>query len=299
MQLKWLEDFIVLAQERSFTRAAELRHVTHPAFGRRIRALEAWAGTALVERGGGPVTLTPAGLGFLETANHMARSLAQSHEEMQSLAGRQARTVTLTTGRTLARTLVADWLVRVQPILQGGELCIRTRALADTVAMLERNEADFSLVYHHPALAIRLDARQFMHLTVASDRLVPVSRATAQGQARYRFDAGDTAPLPYLAYAPQLALGRLIEDHLAHHPLAPRLQRVVECDSADAHYEYVQKGLGVAWLPWSMVHADCAAKRLAPAGDAQLEVRFDVRLYRPKRRLGPMAEALWAALARR
>ena len=39
MQLKWLEDFIVLAQERSFTRAAELRHVTHPAFGRRIRAI--------------------------------------------------------------------------------------------------------------------------------------------------------------------------------------------------------------------------------------------------------------------
>ena len=81
MQLKWLEDFIVLAQERSFTRAAELRHVTHPAFGRRIRALEAWAGTPLVERGGGPVTLTPAGHSFLETAGHMARSLAQSHEE--------------------------------------------------------------------------------------------------------------------------------------------------------------------------------------------------------------------------
>ena len=41
MQIKWLEDFLMLAQERSFTRAAELRHVTHPAFGRRIRALEA------------------------------------------------------------------------------------------------------------------------------------------------------------------------------------------------------------------------------------------------------------------
>ena len=43
MQLKWLEDFVALAQERSFTRAAELRHVTHLAFGRRIRALESWA----------------------------------------------------------------------------------------------------------------------------------------------------------------------------------------------------------------------------------------------------------------
>ena len=298
MQLKWLEDFIVLAQERSFTRAAELRHVTHPAFGRRIRALEAWAGTPLVERGGGPVTLTPAGQSFLETAGQLARNLAQSHEELQSLAGRQARTVTLATGRTLARTVVADWLVRLQPLLQGGELCIRTRALAETVALLERSEADFSLVYHHPALAVRLDARQFTHLTVASDRLVPVSRATAQGPALHRFGPEGTAdPVPYLAYAPQLALGRLVEDHLAHNPHAPRLRRVVECDSADAHYEYVQKGLGVAWLPWSMVHADCQAQRLALAGDARMEVRFDVRLYRPKRRLGPLAEALWKALS--
>jgi DNA-binding transcriptional LysR family regulator len=251
-----------------------------------------------VERGGGPVTLTPAGQSFLETAAHMARSLAQSHEELQSLAGRQARTVTLATGRTLARTVVADWLVRLQPILQNAELCIRTRALADTVALLERSEADFSLVYHHPALAVRLDARQFLHLTVASDRLVPISRATAQGHALHRF-GHDHLPVPYLAYAPQLALGRLVEDHLSQNPNAPRLQRVVECDSADAHYEYVQKGLGVAWLPWSMVHADCQAKRLAPAGDARMEVRFDVRLYRPKRRLGPSAEALWKALAQR
>lgn len=298
MQLKWLEDFMVLAQERSFTRAAELRHVTHPAFGRRIRALEDWAGTPLVLRGGGPVTLTPAGLSFLETAGQMTRSLGQSHEELQSLAGRQARTVTMATGRTLARTVVADWLVRLQPVLQGGELCIRTRSLADIVAMLERNETDFSLVYHHPALAIQLDARQFTHLNVASDRLVPVSRATPQGVALHRFTAG-AAAVPYLAYAPQLALGRLVEDHLSNNPHAPRLQRVVECDSADAHYEYVQKGLGVAWLPWSMVHADCKSKRLALAGSASMEVRFDVRLYRPKRRLGPLAEALWKALARR
>ena len=111
--------------------------------------------------------------------------------------------------------------------------------------------------------------------------------------------AGGGEPVPYLAYSPQLALGRLVDDHLAHNPHAPRLQRVVECDSADAHYEYVHKGLGVAWLPWSMVHADCQARRLARAGDARMEVRFDVRLYRPKRRLGPLAEALWKALAQR
>ena len=30
MHIKWLEDFITLAQTRSFSRAAELRHVTPP-----------------------------------------------------------------------------------------------------------------------------------------------------------------------------------------------------------------------------------------------------------------------------
>ncbi|NMM88111.1 LysR family transcriptional regulator [Rhodococcus sp. SRB_17] len=297
MQLKWLEDFIVLARERSFTRAAELRHVTHPAFGRRIRALEAWAGTPLVERQGGPVTLTAAGRSFLDSAAQMARNLDQSREELQDLAGRQGRTVALATGRTLARTVVADWLVRLAPVLQGGELRILTRALADTVAMLERHEADFSLVYDHRALAISLDARQFAHVTVASDRLVPVSRAGAQGTALHRL--GSEHAVPYLAYAPQLALGRLVEDHLAHHPQAPRLQRLVECDSADAHYEYARKGLGVAWLPWSMVHADCHGGHLALAGGEGLEVHFDVRLYRPKRRLSPLAETVWKAIAER
>ena len=297
MQLTWLEDFITLAQERSFTRAAELRNVTHPAFGRRIRALEEWAGTPLVDRSGSPVTLTAAGASFLETARQLARNLAQSHEELQRLAGRHGSTVTLATGRTLARTVVADWLVHLRPVLQDGEMRILTRAMADTVTLLERGEADFSLVYHHPALAFALDARQFTDITLASDRLVPVSRATPEGQPLHRFSQAQ--PVPYLAYASQLALGRLVEDHLAHHPEAPSLQRLVLCDSADAHYEYVQRGLGVAWLPWSMVHADCKSGRLACAGGPQMEVRFDVHLYRPKRRLGPLAEAVWDAVMQR
>ena len=298
MQLKWLEDFITLARERSFTRAAELRHVTHPAFGRRIRALEAWAGTPLVEREGSPVRLTPAGQSFLETAEQMARSLAHSHEELQALGGRRARTVTLATGRTLARTLVADWLVRLRPLLgPDSELRILTCSLAEAVAMLQSHEADFSILYHHPTQVVPLDPRQFQHLTLVSDRLVPVSRADAQARAIYPLSP--VTPVPHVAHARSLALGRLLEDHLANHPARPQLQRLLECDSPDANHEYVLKGLGVAWLPWSMVHADCQQGRLALAGDKRLEVRFDVRLYRPKRQLSPLAESLWKVMARR
>ena len=44
METKWLEDFVSLAETRSFSRSAQLRHVTQPAFSRRIQSLEAWAG---------------------------------------------------------------------------------------------------------------------------------------------------------------------------------------------------------------------------------------------------------------
>ena len=108
----------------------------------------------------------------------------------------------------------------------------------------------------------------------------------------------DLAWLPVHDYAEDArliaeALGRLAEDHLASHPLMPRLRRCIDCDSADANYEYVLKGLGVAWMPWSMVQRDCQAGRLAIAGDSSLNVHFDIRLYRPKRHLGTVAEQFW------
>lgn len=298
MQLKWLEDFVALAQERSFTRAAELRHVTHPAFGRRIRALESWAGTPLIEREAGPVKLTAAGQAFLDTALQMTRHLAQSHDELMAIAGRQGRTVTLCTGRTLARTIVADWLVRLRPYLADGELRISTRSLADAVHDLQHGLADFSILYHHPSLVVPLDGREYEHIGLASDRLLPISRTDTSGAPMYLLEAG-CAPVPYIAYDRTLALGRLVEDLLAHHPLAVHLKRLVECDSPDANYEYVRKGLGVSWLPWSVVHTDVKSGLLAPAGGKGLEVKFDVRMFRPKRRLSALAESLWSTIARR
>jgi len=294
LQIKWLEDFVTLARTRSFTRSAEMRNVTHPAFGRRIKALEAWAGTPLIARD--PLRLTAAGEALLESAEATLRGLQGARENMLLAAGSQERSVVLATGRTLARTIVADWLVRLRGLIDEADLRIRTDSLANVVQTLERGDATFALLHHHPALAVKLDPRQFTHVTVATDRLVPVARADAQG--RPLFNLLDGAPVPYLAYAPTLAMGRLVADHLANHPAAPLLQRRVECDSADAQCEYAERGLGVAWLPWSMAHPACKSGLLAPAGDRKMEVRFEVRLYRPKKRLTPVAESIWTRWTR-
>lgn len=98
------------------------------------------------------------------------------------------------------------------------------------------------------------DARQTTTARWPRRKPAPLARCDARGGAPHtdgtRPQPG--APLPWLAYASHLALGRLLGDHLANHPQAPPSRRVVDCDSADALLEYTLQGLGVAWLPWSL-----------------------------------------------
>lgn len=292
MQIKWLEDLVALSQSASFTRAAEQRHVTHPAFGRRIRALEAWAGAPLVERRGTAVALTAQGEKLLGLALQLLPALDQARDDMAG-SGRDARaaTVTLGTGRTLARTVAADWLGRIRRQSAGVRVVVRTGHMAETLQRFERGESDFMLTYHHPQIAMRLSSHQYLQRRVASDRLVPVGKVNARGQPAFSFDGA--AAVPFLAYAQTLALGRLVSDHLSNHPKAPRLTEAIECDSADALLEYALKGLGVAWLPWSLAAGACKARQLAPVGSKALEIGFEVRMVRAKRRLSPAAEAFW------
>jgi DNA-binding transcriptional LysR family regulator len=226
-------------------------------------------------------------------ARDLLHGVEQARDALLGAAGQGKQSVTLATGRTLARTLVADWMPRLMPLLEkaDGELHVRTQSLAQTAQLFECGEADFMLTYHHPLLAVRLNARQYSHLTLAQDRLVPVTRCEAQGKAQYDFKRGTS--VPYLAYADTLALGRLVTDHLVNHPQAPLLCRRLVCDSADAMFEYALRGAGVAWLPWSLVAVACNAGQMTIMGDTRLEVAFEARLYRPKRTLNPLAEAVW------
>jgi len=80
METKWLEDFVSLAETRSFSRSAQLRHITQPAFSRRIQSLEAWAGVALIDRSSYPTTLTPSG----QILHARALELLQSIQNLRS-----------------------------------------------------------------------------------------------------------------------------------------------------------------------------------------------------------------------
>lgn len=293
MDLKWLEDLIALSDAGSFSKAAAIRNVTHPAFGRRIRSLESWAGAKLVDRASKPVQLTPAGQRFITQGREALNALIDARHEVQSIESGDKQRITVAAGRTLARTLVADWMMALPEDIRPSMFRVRTAGIAETLVWLEKGEADLLFAYHHPSITLRPQGRNFLQKTMAHDRLVPVTQRQVHLTAT--FDLRELEPLPYLSYSPSLALAGLVSDHLNRKPDAPALRRVVECDSADALMEYALKGMGICWLPWSLVSQACANGQLTQLWGKSMEIPFEIRLVRLRRRLSPLAESLWAA----
>lgn len=298
-QLKLFEDFIALVRSGSFVRAAEARHVTHPAFGRRIRALEDWAGAPLLDRRQLPVALTAEGEALYRTACQVVEQVERVRRQIGHTGGGQRDRVRIATGRSLAGTLVAAWVARLRkgrrPVLAPDtQVEISTGMMADMSALLADGHADLLCCYEHPALSNQL-ATGYRYMTLATDRLVPVSQAMAKGRSRH--ELGETgASIPLIHYRGGLAMAHIVGDRLESmpYPLVPS----IGCDSLDAARGMVLHGLGVAWLPWSMVAGDCRRGLLMALGDTRDQIAFEVRLYRSRAVLSDTAEAVWNAAAR-
>jgi DNA-binding transcriptional LysR family regulator len=61
MYFDWLNTFLEVAREKSFSRAGEKLHVTQPSISAQMKSLETHLGHRLFDRGGRKVTLTASG----------------------------------------------------------------------------------------------------------------------------------------------------------------------------------------------------------------------------------------------
>ena len=85
MNLRQLQYFVTLAQERNFTRAAEQLGIAQPPLSRQIRDLEEEFGAPLLSRETRPVALTDAGRLLLEHATRILMNVDQMRSAMRNL----------------------------------------------------------------------------------------------------------------------------------------------------------------------------------------------------------------------
>lgn len=294
MELKWLEDFLSLVDTRNFTRSAELRFTTQPAFSRRIRNLEEWIGTTLIERSTQPVSLTAAGVKFRPAAEEVLRRLYQAREDIRSLDNASANTISFTATHSLSLSFFPRWIRSME---HKGQLFTRLESnhVGACVQELQKAHVHFMLCHAHSSVDLHLPADTFSSISVGKDRLIPVSVPDDQGAPVHALPGVRERPAHYLAYAGSSAIGRAVDNLLEHCEHKPHLERVFVSDLAAVLLSMVRAGRGLAWLPESEIKDDLDKGALVVAGKGWV-VPVEIGLFRLKEGLPPKAEEFWTAV---
>ncbi len=289
-----LEDFIALAKALNFSRAADSRNTTQPAFSRRIRSLEEAIGTPLFHRTSRSVALTPAGAAFLPRAVALVRLMGEARREALDAAGHAATTLSLAATHALSFSFVPNWLMRVAGPAGIGTLNMVSDSKERCEELMLRGDVTFFVCHASPAAPGGLPERQFHHRVVGHDRLVPLVAPDASGAPRWRLAPGEAVPA--IAYGGASGLSRILEAHWSAHgrpEIVPNMSSLL----AATNLELAKEGQGVAWLPLSLAEGDCAAGRLVRAGGAEFDVPVEIVVYRPRSRLSAHAERFWEKVA--
>jgi DNA-binding transcriptional LysR family regulator len=290
MELKWLDDFIMLASCGSFSKAAVQRNVTQPALSRRIRALENWVGTPLIDRSAYPTRLTPAGRKFRIVAGLAADDLRRARDELRTEAAADRFLVRFAALHTLALTFFPRWLSSM--CSEGAWIRSRLAAenLHDCVELLSSGACDLLLCYSHPNVPVLLDDTRFLSTLLGKEHFVPVVRSDLA--ARSKLPGTARSPVAYLGYPAETLLGQLTSLILSNAPKA-NLDLRYENSMAEALKAMVIAGAGLAWLPSSLIVDELEQGRLVTVGDETWRISMEIRLYRRAERASSSVEAVW------
>ncbi|WP_183382505.1 LysR substrate-binding domain-containing protein, partial [Halomonas stenophila] len=290
LETKWLEDFVALANTRSFSASARQRHVTQPAFSRRIRSLEQAVGVTLVDRSTTPVDLTPEGQLFLVTARSMVEQLNESLGHLRGLSIAN-EALDIVAAHSLALSFYPQWISRLQKGV--GELPTRLVAMnvGDAIHVLREGNCDLMLAYYDPYASMQLDAEVFPSFSIGQVKMLPVSLPDAQGRPRFPLEGNES--VPYLSYTQGAFLGRSVRMLLKNDPLRLRLRTVYETAMAEGLKGMVLQGMGMAWIPDFCIREELKHGRLVRAGGESLDVPLEIRLYRCSLVHKPGVEKLW------
>jgi DNA-binding transcriptional LysR family regulator len=303
VETKWLEDFVSLAETRSFSRSAQLRHVTQPAFSRRIQALEAWAGLDLVDRSSYPTRLTPAGETFHGQALEVLGSLQATRNMMRGLQAGGADMIEFAVPHTLAFTFFPTWVMDLRKRFGAMKSRLIALNVHDAVMRMTEGSCDLLVAYHHASQPLQLSPDRYEMLSLGAETLAPYAKGGPDGQPLFRLAAADGARIPFLGYASGAYMARLVDQILKSTAVLPHLDTVYETDMAEGLKAMALEGHGIAFLPSSSVRKELRARRLVSAAPLHddtghaWEVTMEVRIYRERPELArhpkPGAQALW------
>lgn len=242
MEIAWIEDFLVLAATRNFTRAAELRHTTQPAYSRRIARLEEWLGSALFLRSTRPVELTPQGEEFLTRAKALKADMMDAQRAVRVMDSVYESPLRLYTTNTLAVSFLPKIMPKLQDRAGNRALSILVASVTGCQDALVEGRADMILIpsFGDEGGTKEIVGHDSLALMVAESQKhsVKLGKGVLSGKV--------------MMYPPSTRYGQMVKDIFIQKGITLESPPVCESASAEALVALVKAGFGAAFLPQSL-----------------------------------------------
>ena len=250
MDSEGIRTFLMLADVKNFTRAAERLYVSQSTVTNRIAELEGQTGKKLFTRGQGGAELTEEGKLFLSYARRM-RELEESFIREVNAAAQYAEQLRVGAINAVYESdlypLLADFFGRRRDVA----LHVTLGHSLELLRMLQDNIIDVAFTY------LPLKRAEFVSEKFSSDTLVLLA-SPARNEFRRGIRKAELAACEYLMC--NFAFGEAGEFVRALFP--PRHAFRFEIDNSGKVAEYLLGGYGYSFLPRKMAAEHIAAGRL-------------------------------------
>jgi DNA-binding transcriptional LysR family regulator len=246
MELRHLRYFVAVAEELSFTRAAERLHIGQPPLSQQIQALEAELGARLFERSKRWVRLTEAGKLFFDDARAI---LAQSeHAAQRARRAQRGEAGELRVGFTFSTPftpLFARTIRRYRQLYPDVTLTLHEMTTLHQLDAIEARRLDLGFV-RPPEVAL---PEELSLTTLRRDPLLLVLASDSPLARRRKVKVADLADLPWVMYPKESGVGinHAIFGMCREAGFVPRI--AMEAGEAATIIGLVAAGIGVSVLP--------------------------------------------------
>lgn len=283
-----LQVFHTVARMLSFTRAAEVLHMTQPAVTFQVRQLEEHFNTRLFDRTHNRISLTETGKRVFEYSERIFELYAEMESVVRELTGDMSGVLLLGASTTVAEYMLPSLLGDFKKMYPDVTIRLHVANSDGIVSLVEDNEIDLGIVespVSNKNLAVEV-CRVDQLVAV-----VPPGHALAERQA---IKAADLIGYPYIRREEGSGTREVVMEYLKAAGLGPNsLDIVMELGSPEAIKGAVETGMGVSILSRTTITKELALGSLVAVDlDPPLERPFTFVHQKQKFRVRAMDELL-------
>jgi len=244
MELRQLQQFVVLAETLNFRQAAEQLHISQPPLSVSIRKLEEDLGVALFERSTRQVNLTEAGRAVLPEFRKALFHIQQARRHAVEADSGSRGELSIGSVGSATISLIPRIAPRFRQRYPGIALRLVEQPSSKVLDMVERGDLDLGLVRYPFVCAPKLQM-----VALEWDRLVVAlpSNSPLIGDQQTSIDLDQLADQPVIAYAPTEGLHHVVLQLCQKAGFIPRLEH--STSQIQAAISMVAGGLGITLLP--------------------------------------------------